>query len=372
MYDIIELNAKLLPELKEIAKSMDVQKYEALKKQEIIYAILDAQAANPGTPMPVSEKRHDNKNQRQRKPFKKEPQKIKIMNEETTDIKDDSFLAENLHTPQEEIIVPPVSEEKSFTGELWPVTEPVVAEETNVNSEVVPVENQSENNTAPQQDIPLEIVNPFGDVVDKVVPAENQENQNAERQQKEPYKPKYIERKDREKDKEPAPNGVENEVLVNTEGVLEIMPDGFGFLRSSDYNYLNSPDDIYVSQSQIKLFSLKTGDTVNGQIRPPKEGEKYFPLVKVDTINNVSPAQNRDRIPFDFLTPMFPIEKFNLTGHPEDDVCTRLIDLFTPIGKGQRALIVAQPKTGKTTLLKKIANAISWNNHEANINIILI
>ena len=150
------------------------------------------------------------------------------------------------------------------------------------------------------------------------------------------------------------------------------MPDGYGFLRSSDYNYLNSPDDIYVSQSQIKLFGLKTGDTVQGSIRPPKEGEKYFPLIKVEKINGKLPEEVRDRIPFDFLTPLFPEEKFKLADHPQATVSSRVIDLFTPIGKGQRGLIVAQPKTGKTMLLKEIANAIASNHPEAYLIILLI
>ncbi|HRS54437.1 MAG TPA: transcription termination factor Rho, partial [Bacteroidales bacterium] len=162
------------------------------------------------------------------------------------------------------------------------------------------------------------------------------------------------------------------EGIVSYEGVLEIMPDGYGFLRSSDYNYLSSPDDIYISQSQIKLFGLKTGDTIKGTIRPPKEGEKYFPLVKLEFINGQLPENVRDRIPFDFLTPLFPEKKFNLTGHPECTISTRIIDLFTPIGKGQRGLIVAQPKTGKTVLLKEIANAIAANHPEAHLIILLI
>ncbi|MCQ2279674.1 MAG: transcription termination factor Rho [Bacteroidales bacterium] len=162
------------------------------------------------------------------------------------------------------------------------------------------------------------------------------------------------------------------EGCVTAEGVLEIAGDSCGFLRSSDYNYLNSPDDIYVSPSQIKLFGLKNGDTVQGQIRPPKDGEKYFPLVKVDTINGMEPEKIRDRIPFDYLTPMFPNEKIKLTGHPGDNISTRVIDLFAPIGKGQRGLIVAQPKTGKTVLLKEVANAIAYNHPEIYLIILLI
>lgn len=175
-------------------------------------------------------------------------------------------------------------------------------------------------------------------------------------------------------------NNNNNESLLNTldfdnsivnEGVLEIMPDGYGFLRSADYNYLTSPDDIYVSQSQIKLFGLKTGDTVRGSVRPPKEGEKYFPLVRVETINGRTPSEVRDRVPFDFLTPLFPFEKFNLFSDP-NNYSTRLMDLFAPIGKGQRGLIVAQPKTGKTVLLKDVANAIAANHPEVYLIILLI
>jgi transcription termination factor Rho len=160
-------------------------------------------------------------------------------------------------------------------------------------------------------------------------------------------------------------------IIYNT-GVLEIMPDGYGFLRSPDYNYLNSPDDIYVSQSQIKLFGLKTGDTIKGSIRPPKEGEKYFPLIKVDEINGRSPDFIRDRVPFDFLTPLFPDEKFTLCQPGEGSLSVRVIDMFTPIGKGQRGLIVAQPKTGKTILLQEIANAIAKYHPEAYLMILLI
>ncbi|HSH19357.1 MAG TPA: transcription termination factor Rho, partial [Draconibacterium sp.] len=164
----------------------------------------------------------------------------------------------------------------------------------------------------------------------------------------------------------------EFEGIITNTGVLEILVDGYGFLRSSDYNYLNSPDDVYVSQSQIKLMGLKTGDTVKGSIRPPKEGEKYFPLIKVLEINGRSPDYIRDRVPFDHLTPLFPNEKFQLTGNGHDNVSTRIVDMFAPIGKGQRGLIVAQPKTGKTVLLKEIANAISANHPEVYMIVLLI
>lgn len=160
--------------------------------------------------------------------------------------------------------------------------------------------------------------------------------------------------------------------IVSAEGVLEVMQDGYGFLRSSDYNYLPSPDDVYVSHSQIKLFGLKTGDTVYGTIRPPREGEKYFPLVRVDSINGREPSFIRDRVPFQYLTPLFPDEKFKITGHRQESLSTRIMDLFAPIGKGQRGMIVAQPKTGKTVLLKDVANAIAANHPETYLIILLI
>jgi transcription termination factor Rho len=174
-------------------------------------------------------------------------------------------------------------------------------------------------------------------------------------------------------EKQAKPQRIEFEGSVEATGVLEIMPDGYGFLRSSDYNYLNSPDDIYVSQQQIKQNALKNGDTVTGEIRPPKEGDKYFPLVKIKFINGRTPEFVRDRVPFDFLTPLFPTEKFNLLGHGhEKDQSIRVVDMFTPIGKGQRGLIVAQPKTGKTMLLKAIANAIADNHPEVYEIVLLI
>ena len=170
----------------------------------------------------------------------------------------------------------------------------------------------------------------------------------------------------------PKPEKPDYDGIVEAQGVLEIMPDGYGFLRSSDYNYLNSPDDIYVSQNQIKSYALKTGDTIIGEIRPPREGDKYFPLVKIHTINGRTPEYIRDRVPFDFLTPLFPNEKFTLTGNGHNDLSCRVVDLFTPIGKGQRGLIVAQPKTGKTILLKNIANAIADNHPEVYMIVLLI
>ena len=200
--------------------------------------------------------------------------------------------------------------------------------------------------------------------------AAQQEEKAQERQQRKAHK---EQQKQQQQQQQPKPQRIEFEGSVEATGVLEVMPDGYGFLRSSDYNYLNSPDDIYVSQQQIKQNALKNGDTVTGEIRPPREGDKYFPLVKIKYINGRSPEFVRDRVPFDFLTPLFPTEKFNLLGHGfEKDPSCRIVDMFTPIGKGQRGLIVAQPKTGKTMLLKSIANAIAENHPEVYEIVLLI
>jgi transcription termination factor Rho len=342
MYDIIELNGKLLPELKEIARKLNVPRYEGLKKQELIYKILDHQALNP--PQEEAPKEHKiNKRplrgRRIRMPspepeIKNEPELKKIIKPPEI-IEDNGFLNDPLlfETDTEEPAEPVIT-----------YTEPIPEEITSIpeykDSELPVIEKEPETEVRKWA---------YRDKTGK----------------DQAFRNKYG---DRHKDEFP----FEFEGIVSSEGVLEIMPDGYGFLRSSDYNYLNSPDDIYVSQSQIKLFGLKTGDTIQGSIRPPKEGEKYFPLIKVEMINGRKPEEVRDRIPFDFLTPLFPNEKFNLTGHPENSLSTRVIDLFTPIGKGQRGLIVAQPKTGKTVLLKEIANAIAFNHPEAYLIILLI
>ena len=330
MYDIIDLNNKLVGELRDIAKSLDIPKYEALKKQELIYKILDQQAITPSS--------SDNKTtitkteERILRPRKIKPDnndnEPKIKQEEsTTFFNDEDF---NSH--------------KNDSSATSNDTTPIVSETTTENT----IENTSSTNEneSLQENSNQDSSNGNSD---------NKDNQNRSR---------YNNAR---------PQDIYNfDGIVSSEGVLEIMPDGYGFLRSSDYNYLNSPDDIYVSQSQIKLFGLKTGDTVRGAIRPPKEGEKYFPLIKVEKINGREPAFVRDRVPFDYLTPLFPYEKFNLTGHAQQNLSSRIVDLITPIGKGQRALIVAQPKTGKTVLLKDIANAISANHPETYLIILLI
>ena len=240
--------------------------------------------------------------------------------------------------------------------------EPVNVEETPAAEAAAPASTE-----APSVDGKQFIHNLFNELSEDTA---QQEEKAQERQQRKGHK---DQQKPQQPQQQPKPQRIEFEGSVEATGVLEVMPDGYGFLRSSDYNYLNSPDDIYVSQQQIKQNALKNGDTVTGEIRPPREGDKYFPLVKIKYINGRSPEFVRDRVPFDFLTPLFPTEKFNLLGHGfEKDPSCRIVDMFTPIGKGQRGLIVAQPKTGKTMLLKSIANAIAENHPEVYEIVLLI
>lgn len=244
------------------------------------------------------------------------------------------------------------------------------------NLETVTYEPIAEAEPEITVNIPVEATQPELPQGEDNIPAEASDTpfsepaEDSDRFARDKHKDHKQRQQDKRREKEEAFS--EFEGIVMSEGVLEIMSDGYGFLRSSDYNYLNSPDDIYISQSQIKLFGLKTGDTIRGTIRPPKEGEKYFPLIKIDNINGRTTDEIRDRIPFDFLTPLFPEEKFKITGHHKESLSTRIIDMFTPIGKGQRGLIVAQPKTGKTVLLQEIANAIAINHPEVYMIVLLI
>ncbi len=318
MYDILQLNEMLVPELKDIADQMKLKNYKKLNKQELIYKILDTQAI---TDEPKVEE----------KPKKKETKKT-AKKPKTTRKKNDTDVM--VAEPEDE-----------------PQTENEVEDDTSKETEAT---KETDDNK------------------------EEEKKEDKKEPKKEDKKPYHKDRKNysnnRDKyNKREAPSyfNIDLDGAINGGGVLEMMPDGYGFLRSADYNYLTSPDDIYVSPSQIKLFDLKTGDTIEGSIRPPKQGEKYFALLKVEKINSKSPQQARDRIPFDYLTPLFPDAKFDLTGDPKN-YSTRIMDLFTPIGKGQRGLIVAQPKTGKTFLLKDVANAISKNHPEAYLIILLI
>ena len=374
MYDIIELNSKLVTELRQIGKELNIPKYEKLLKQDLIYQILDYQALNPSKETLDKEKKSTIKLRPRRQRNKPEPlnKGFKSREEANTpgkpesgkEIKPESKIIQKADIPDRTV---KVSNPRVNRPEKINKPERIIKPESIVNLEIVP-DSAIENKTEP-------VIIPENDADGDQKPKEFEPRSNRE----------LYKNKDKSKERENVPRepfrakkdrsnefAFEYDGIASSEGVLEIMPDGYGFLRSSDYNYLNSPDDIYVSQSQIKLFGLKTGDTVKGSIRPPKEGEKYFPLIKVEMINGRNPDEVRDRIPFDFLTPLFPENKFILTGHPDDSLSTRVIDLFTPIGKGQRGLIVAQPKTGKTVLLKDIANAIAFNHPEAYLIILLI
>ncbi|MEI6765945.1 MAG: transcription termination factor Rho [Bacteroidota bacterium] len=368
MYDIIELNGKSLPELQEIAVKLNLNGIQSLQKQELIYRILDQQAIKPSQPQ-----QEDKQQPRQKRTYQK---RARIQKIDAPEIKKDDN-GKKIEKPHEKVysvspgVAPEIDKKLLFEEEnkkfdfLAPEDAFETTPEPLIQIQPVEVDAQAAQPEAEaQQESPVE--NNFETVATPEAELISQEpkEDNLDHLVKEPF----IKRvKEKNNDYQ-----FELDGIISSEGVLEIMPDGYGFLRSSDYNYLNSPDDIYVSQSQIKLFGLKTGDTICGRIRTPKEGEKYFPLIKVEMINGRSPDEVRDRINFDHLTPLFPEVKFKLTGHPQNSISTRVIDMFTPIGKGQRGLIVAQPKTGKTVLLKEIANAIAYNHPEAYLIILLI
>ena len=431
MYNIIQLNDKELSELQQIAKELGIKRAESMKKDELVYGILDEQAIAGASKKAAKEPQQRNK--RSRISVKKEGDKVYTATQ-------DKAQKLEANTPEIPAKVSPFSEEAKSENESVaeaPAAQPKKAEEVKPNPKkrgrktkgdktAQPV--AQENAEAAKPEVTAEpvaetvVANPVEDFIaiedlpsEKVeLPSEllgkfeatkgeaapqnrfqqrnnrNNKNNNNNNQRKNnqpeaeaeaaapaPAQPQ-AEQLDQPVQQQEQPRRVQEKQydfdgILNGVGVLEIMQDGYGFLRSSDYNYLSSPDDIYVSQSQIKLFGLKTGDVVEGPIRPPKEGEKYFPLVRVTKINGLDPALVRDRVPFDHLTPLFPDEKFQLCkGDGSDNLSARVVDLFSPIGKGQRALIVAQPKTGKTILMKDIANAIAANHPEAYMIMLLI
>ena len=335
MLDILQLNDMLVPELREIAESLGIKGHRKLNKQDLIYQILDLQAlAGEGK--------------------KKSSPPQEDAEDETPSLFDDLDDAVEQPSPSTKEEQAPLSDSDE------------AARKKRLRKRVPPNDGPDRENTPRKRE-----EEPKDKVEDKVevkrqapeAPAqerrrENQPNPPQQRHREKPDSPRFD---------------IDLDGVIEGEGILEMMPDGYGFLRSSDYNYLTSPDDIYVSPSQIKLFGLRTGDTVRGAIRPPKEGEKYFALLKVSKINGLDPQDIRDRVPFDYLTPLFPNEKFKLTSSPTGrDFGNRIIDLFSPIGKGQRGLIVAQPKTGKTFLLKDVANAIAKNHPECYLIVLLI
>lgn len=357
MYDILELNKKVVSELREIAKGLKIKRVESLRKQDIIYKILDQQAIS------ATEK---NKGERDKKPADTESS-VKETPNQTIQRTSESGKKPRVRRKRIEKINSedtPAAEKKQDSNKI----DAAVAEvEATLNFQ----ETQNKNNTATERHhntgsaTPDKKTNFAGEGSTRPSQSGLGDDIKTIRTGSD-IKIKFAD--ERKPDRSTDFDGI-----ISNSGVLEIMPDGYGFLRSADYNYLNSPDDIYVSQSQIKLFGLKTGDTIKGTIRPPKEGEKYFPLIKVEEINGRDPGYIRDRVPFDYLTPLFPNQKFTLIrpGEP-GNMSVRVVDMFSPIGKGQRGLIVAQPKTGKTILLQDIANAIAANHPEAYLIILLI
>ncbi len=420
MYDILELNDKLLSDLRQIAKKLNIKRVESYKKQELIYKILDQQALvaaqSESVPETAAEMPAGEGERREKKP------RVRVMRMGVEKVGDSKGGVQKFARREEG------KKEEARAEEVKPMPE-VVAEGHKADNQPRQDERRREDfrqgqnqrddkwqgkrkefvkrERAQQQGenrkeraqrvvhddiLEKDLELKGGDEEFEKAPyeyvAESQEQSMVAEVLEHHYEGTSLEENNRyEGNRRENGNGnfntnkmrfdkrdkyYEFEGIILNSGVLEIMPDGYGFLRSSDYNYLNSPDDIYVSQSQIKLFGLQTGDTVEGTVRPPKEGEKYFPLIKVEKINGKSPDAVRDRIPFDHLTPLFPNEKFNLTGNGRATLSTRVVDIFAPIGKGQRGLIVAQPKTGKTVLLKEIANAIAANHPEVYLIILLI
>jgi transcription termination factor Rho len=379
MFNKTELTEKLTAELRELAKKEGVNNADDLRKTDLIEQILQQQAQKSNeTAKPTEEAKtaSDKPVAKKRARLPKEDKAAAPAQQDRVTLFDEpqNIQPESSETPNEN------------EGEIPTLTSPPDFVDDPQRLETIAVKMQNQANQANQNKkdrLPRE-------------PRPNKENKNtteapkgeenvvaadkAPREQRAPREDNNNRPQKNQNNNQNGGNHKQNETsysnldfdnTITNEGVLEIMPDGYGFLRSADYNYLSSPDDIYVSQSQIKLFGLKTGDTVNGSIRPPKEGEKYFPLVKVISINGRIPAEVRDRVPFDYLTPLFPTEKLNLFTD-SNNYSTRIMDLFTPIGKGQRGLIVAQPKTGKTNLLKEVANAIAKNHPEVYLIILLI
>ncbi len=405
MYDILELNKKLVPELREIAKELKIKKVDSLKKQDLIYKILDTQAIQEAE---KTEQKKAAKDQAKEEKAKKSFSIKKTFSPDKQNTKKEESRG---NRPRRERIEPVTKHEKVETGkkkntdqdggvqsrqdQIKAIIKGFGRDKAEISEQegeqAVQSEQKAEKEQKGKSPRPRKQQKPEKSElenqpkkVEKQEPKKIEVSKSLSQDAKAPATERKEQQVQKHKHKQENQNRNQNgngkhrprqfefEGIITNTGVLEILADGYGFLRSSDYNYLNSPDDVYVSQSQIKLMGLKTGDTVKGSIRPPKEGEKYFPLIKVLEINGRSPDYIRDRVPFDHLTPLFPNEKFQLTGNGHDNVSTRIVDMFAPIGKGQRGLIVAQPKTGKTVLLKEIANAIAANHPEVYMIVLLI
>ena len=404
MHKIFDLREMDVEKLRTLAEELKIKGFKKMEKEELVYAILDEEAkqnALNAPEKPVKAKRGRPRKEDKpadSKPKKAEPADEKVKDEKISEEKVPAEVApEAKEAPkaasgkkrgrkpkaQKEESKPadaPTEITSVENNEIKAVAEKMaVAEERKdevkeqkkqpkqKRARIQKTHHAAESVAASSEEVPLEeLAVPVQEEKPQInTPQSNDQNQNNNRQNNNGHNGQ----KNQQKPQEPV---IEFEGVVEATGVLEILPEGYGFLRSSDYNYLNSPDDIYVSQYQIKQHALKTGDTVTGEIRPPKAGDKYFPLVRIKYINGRTPEFIRDRIPFDFLTPLFPEEKFDLLGNGHNDMSCRIVDMFTPIGKGQRGLIVAQPKTGKTMLLKSIANAIADNHPEVYMIVLLI
>ena len=401
MHKIFELREMSVEQLHALASELNIKGFKKMDKDTLVYAVLDEEARHnalnaPEKPAKPKRGRPKKSEAKAEKPIEEaKEEKIEAKVEEKPEeaqakkrgrkpkktVKEidagQSNKAESKDVPKQESPKQESSEqakpEKSEKTEQpkEAVEQKAEKKQTKLKRNRIQKGTQQQSQPAPEED--LKEAKEAKDEEPKELAAKPQnQNQNQHNNQNNGQKNRggnNMPQQNQDKRQEPA---IEFEGVVEATGVLEIMPDGYGFLRSSDYNYLNSPDDIYVSQYQIKQHALKTGDTVTGEIRPPKAGDKYFPLVRIKFINGRTPEFIRDRIPFDFLTPLFPEEKFNLLGNGHNDMSCRIVDMFTPIGKGQRGLIVAQPKTGKTMLLKSIANAIADNHPEVYMIVLLI
>ena len=377
MHKIFELKGMDLDQLQNLASELGMKGYKKMDKDALVYGILDEEArqnAQNAPEKPAQKKRGRPKKEEAKTENQQPEQKVEVKKEEEGQQSKKRGRKPKKEKEQDKVETPVLQPvENTDTVEVKPAE---ADKDTNDQQQRKNPKQKRERMQKPHKEqkespvkeeaapvipeAPAEEKPERPEQTEKAADQQHQKNQNNKNQQ------------NQSKQQRPQEPVIEFEGVVEATGVLEIMPDGYGFLRSSDYNYLNSPDDIYVSQYQIKQHALKTGDTVTGEIRPPKAGDKYFPLVRIKFINGRTPEFIRDRIPFDFLTPLFPEEKFNLLGNGHNDMSCRIVDMFTPIGKGQRGLIVAQPKTGKTMLLKSIANAIADNHPEVYMIVLLI
>ncbi len=359
MYDITQLSSLKLAELKEIAQKQGLTKYDRLKKQDLIYKILDEQAEALSKKSEGADKGSQGKRPRKNTNPSNRPSNDSNPNSNRNNNKDNKPANQKGGRGGRK----PADEKKE---DLFSLTE-TPDDKKDGKGQSNQKNNKSDNSSNSSDNKNSNKSNSGNNNNNNRQNNNNNNNNRNHRKDNNNGKHKKQEKRD------PAlEHGYNFDGMVFNEGVLELMPEGYGFLRSSDYNYLNSPDDVYVSQSQVKMYGLKTGDTVKAMIRPPREGERYFPLIRVEKVNGRDPEWIRDRVPFKFLTPLFPDEKINLTGHDNESMSTRIMDLFSPIGKGQRGMIVAQPKTGKTVLLKDVANAIAANHPEIYLIVLLI